>query len=130
MSLLQKTADKVERFSLEVANQEMQKLRNEMKELGDTLAMKVDRYELNAVSERCKDIRRELDAWDTKYEHDKECIIGALENFSHLLLSIAADGNWTPEQRGMLGTAQIFINELATRNRYWYNDFTNRVGYV
>lgn len=130
MSLLQKTADKVERFSLEVANQEMQKLRNEMTELGNTLARKVDHYELNAVSERCKDIRRELDAWDTKYEHDKECIIGALENFSLLFLSIAAKGDWSDEQRGMLGTAQVFINELATRNRYWYNDFTNRVGYV
>jgi hypothetical protein len=108
----------------------MQKLRNEMTEFGNTLARKVDHYELNAVSERCKDIRRELDAWDTKYEHDKECIIGALENFSQLFLSLAANGDWTPEQGRMLGTARIFINELATRNRYWYNDFTNRVGYV
>jgi hypothetical protein len=130
MSLLQKTADKVERFSLEVANQEMQKLRDEMTEFGNTLARKVDHYELNAVSERCKDIRRELDAWNTKYEHDKECIIGALENFSLLFLSLAAKGGWSDEQRGMLGTAQSFVNELATKNRYWYNDFTNRVGYV
>lgn len=130
MSLLQKTEDKIERFSLEVANQEMQKLRDEMTELGNTLARKVDHYELNAVNERCKDVRRELDAWNTKYEHDKECIIGALENFSQLFLSLAAKGDWSDEQRGMLGTAQVFINELATRNRYWYNDFTNRVGYV
>lgn len=130
MSLLQKTADKVERFSLEVANQEMQKLRDEMERLGDTLASKVDRYEINAVSERCKDILRELDAWNTKYEHDKVCIIGALESFSQLFLSIAANGDWTPEQRGMLGTARVYINELETKKEYWYNDFTNRVGYV
>lgn len=130
MSLLQKTADKVERFSLEVANQEMQKLRDEMVELGNTLASKVDRYEINAVSERCKDILRELDAWNTKYEHDKDCLVGALENFSYLFLSLATKGDWTDEQRGMLAMAQTFVNELATRNRYWYNDFTNRVGYV
>lgn len=130
MSLLQNTADKVERFSLEVANQEMQKLRDKMTELGDFLERKADHYELHAVNEKCKDVRRELDAWNTKYEHDKECIIGALENFSLLFLSIAAKGDWSDEQRGMLGTAQTFINELATRDRYWYNDFTNRVGYV
>lgn len=130
MGILQKTEDKIERFSLEVANQEMQKLRDEMTELGNTLARKVDHYELNAVNERCKDVRRELDAWNTKYEHDKECIIGALENFSLLFLSIAAKGDWTDEQRGMLGTAQSFVNELSTKDRYWYNDFTNRVGYV
>jgi hypothetical protein len=130
MGILQKTEDKIERFSLEVANQEMQKLRDEMMELGNTLARKVDHHELNVVNERCKDIRRELDAWNTKYEHDKDCIIGALENFSFLFLSITAKGDWTDEQRGMLGMAQSFVNELSTKNRYWYNDFTNRVGYV
>lgn len=130
MGILQKTEDKIERFSLEVANQEIEKLRGEMTELGDILARKVDHYELNAVNERCKDIRRELDAWNTKYEHDKECIIGALENFSLLFLSLAAKGGWSDEQRGMLVTAQSFVNELTTKDRYWYNDFTNRVGYV
>lgn len=130
MSILQSTADKLERFSLEVANQEMQKLRDEMTELGNILERKVDRYELNAVNERCKDVRRELDAWNTKYEHDKDCIIGALENFSLLFLSLAAKGGWSDEQRGMLGMAQSFVNELTTKDRYWYNDFTNRVGYV
>ena len=42
MSLLQKTEDKIERFSLEVANQEMGKLRAKMTQLEEDLAGKLD----------------------------------------------------------------------------------------
>lgn len=122
MSLLQKTEDKIERFSLEVANREMEKLRNEICTLHINLGTKAEIYELNEVSEKCRVIRMELDALTAKYKYDKSCIVGVLENFSHLFLSIAANGNWTDEQRYMLIQAQTLINGLKTIDNYLYNN--------
>ena len=127
MSLLQKTEDKIERFSLEVANQEMEKLRSRMDQLRIDLDEKVDVDRMNYYYNLAKHIDHKLDAFGEKYDHDRECIGNALQHISHILLGLAGDG--VKIDKDMLTSLQMEINELQTRKEYWYDRYSNRASY-
>ena len=130
MSLLQKTEDKVERFSLEVANQEMNKLRSEMNDLRADLDKKLDMNEYYMLQGRISDLKDSLNALIRKFDHDRECMTNALASISQILLGMFARGaNVSTAERDHLLALQAEVNELQTHNKYWYGEFTNRAGY-
>ena len=127
MSLLQNTKDKVERFSLEVANQEMEKLRSRMDQLRIDLDGKVDVDRMNNFYDLARHIDHKLDAFVEKYDHDRECVGNALQHVSHILLGLAGDG--VKIDKDTLTSLQMEINELQTRKEYWYDRYSNRASY-
>lgn len=127
MSLLQKTEDKIERFSLEVANQEMEKLRTRVDQLMAGLDEKVDIDGLNGIRNDIRHLDHKLDAFGEKYDHDRECIGNALQHISHILLGLA--GNGVKIDKDTFMGLQMEINELQTRNEYWYDRYTNHASY-
>lgn len=130
MSLLQKTEDKIERFSLEVANQEMEKLRSRMNDLEDILDGKLDMKQFHVLMGRINDLDQRLDALVRKFDHDRDCTTNALASISQILLGMFARGaNVTSVERDHLLALQAEVNELQTHNKYWYGEFTNRAGY-
>lgn len=127
MSLLQKTEDKIERFSLEVANQEMEKLRTRMDQLRIDLDGKVDVDRMNTFYDMARHIDHKLDAFVEKYDHDRECVGNALQHILHILLGLA--GNGVKIDTDTLVVLQNEIHELLTRKEYWYDRYSNRAGY-
>lgn len=125
MSLLQKTEDKIERFSLEVANQEMGKLRAKMTQLEEDLAGKLDVDGLNGIRNEIQHLDHKLDAFGEKYDHDRECIGNALQHISHILLGLAG----VKIDKNLLMGLQTEILELQTRKEYWYDRYSNHANY-
>lgn len=130
MSLLQKTEDKIERFSLEVANQEMEKLRSRMNDLETILDRKLDMEQYHNLQGRVNDLNDRLNALVRKFDHDRDCMTNALASISQILLGMFARGaNVSTAERDHLLALQAEVNELQTHNQYWYGEYTNRVGY-
>lgn len=127
MSLLQNTKDKVERFSLEVANQEMEKLRTRMTQLEEQLDHKIDVDGLNSIHNDIRHLDHKLDAFGEKYDHDRECICNALQHISHILLGLVSS-NVKIDKDTFIGL-QSEINELQTRKEYWYDRYSNHARY-
>ena len=125
MSLLQNTKDKVERFSLEVANQEMEKLRSRMTKLEEQLDQKIDVGGLDNIRNDIRHLDHKLDAFGEKYDHDRECIGNALQHISHILLGLAG----VKIDKDVLMGLQMEINELQTRKEYWYDRYSNHANY-
>lgn len=125
MSLLQNTKDKVERFSLEVANQEMEKLRSRMTKLEEQLDQKIDVGGLDNIRNDIRHLDHKLDAFGEKYDHDRECIGNALQHISHILLGLAG----VKIDKDTLMGLQMEINELQTRKEYWYDRYSNHASY-
>lgn len=130
MSLLQKTEDKIERFSLEVANQEMEKLRSRMNDLETILDRKLDMEQYHNLQGRVNDLNDRLNALVRKFDHDRDCMTNALASISQILLDMFARGaNVSTAERDHLLALQAEVNELQTHNQYWYGEYTNRAGY-
>lgn len=130
MSLLQKTEDKIERFSLEVANQEMEKLRSRMNDLETILDRKLDMEQYHNLQGRVNDLNDRLNALVRKFDHDRDCMTNALASISQILLGMFARGaNVSTAERDHLLALQAEVNELQTHNQYWYGEYTNRAGY-
>ena len=129
MSLLQNTADKVERFSLEVANKEMEKLRSEMNNLRHDLDGKVDLGLYFEMLENINDANHISSTIIRKLDHDRSCMINALTCISQILLGMFAQGvKVTNAEKDQLLGLQAEINELQTHNKYYYGE-SNRTDY-
>ena len=125
MSLLKPTVDKVERFSLEVANQEMEKLRSRIDDLecilNRELDKKLDMEQYHNLRGRVNDLNDRLNALVLKINHDSDCMTNALESISQILLAMFARGvNATEVEKDHLLALDAEINELQTYNKYWY----------
>lgn len=130
MSLLQKTNDKVERFSLEVANQEMDELRSRMNDLKYTLDIKLDVEQYYNLQGRVNDLNDRLNTLVHKFDHDSVCMTNAIASISQILSAMFERGvNVTEVEKDHLLALQAEVNELQTHNKYWYGELTNRTGY-
>lgn len=134
MSLLQKTKDRIEQFSLEVARERCEELRLMMADLSadlnGRLDGKLDMKQYYILEGRVSDLNQRLDSLVRKFDHDRDCMTNALASISQILLGMFAQGvNVTEAEKDHLLALQAEVNELQTHNKYWYGELTNRAGY-
>jgi hypothetical protein len=127
MSILTKSSEKTEELTIDILRERVRDIQEHCNNLETT---KPDRFEVNLIEQRCKDVTARLNAFEHKYNHDRDAIISALENISALFFSLAPKLDFTDDDGVRLLNIQTAVNCLMEPNRYWYNDYSNRANYV